>query len=145
MHHKLIESATPEQLKSFLYEQFDELKKTMPDIYRDMECQLYEHIYGDHFSDWKYNCAVSEFKNRDGTTGPHWTVEDAVSVAKSKGITFNHFNEYDFAYVMNVVYSDYYGVIPDTLDSYFKVARAFLEDEDAPKGKAFLYYKAMKN
>lgn len=145
MHHKLLEKATPEQLKSFLYDQFDELKKTMPEVYEDMECELYEHIYGPHFSEWKYDCAVSGLENEDGTKGAHWTVAQTTDLAKSKGITFQHFNEFDFAFVLNMVYSDYYGSIPDTAESYFKVAKAFLMDKDAPEGKAFLYYKAMRH
>lgn len=144
MHSKLLEKATHEQLKSFLYEQFDELKKTMPEVYRDMECELYEHIYGPHFSDWKYECAVAALENEDGTKGAHWTVSQTTDLAKSKGIAFTHFNEWDFAYVLNMVYSDFYGAIPDTAESYFKVAKSFLMDKDAPEGKAFLYYKAMK-
>ena len=44
---------------------------------------------------------------------------------------------------MNMLYSDYYGAVPDNVESYFKMAKAFLEDKDAPEGKAFRYYKAM--
>lgn len=44
---------------------------------------------------------------------------------------------------MNMLYSDYYGSVPDNVDTYFKMAKAFLEDKDAPEGKAFRYYKAM--
>lgn len=143
MHRKMLEKATPEQLKSFLYDQFDELKRTMPEIYDDMEMELYEHIYGPHFCDWKYDCAVSSLENEDGTKGPHWTVNQIVDYAKSHGIEFTHFNEWDFAYAVNVMYSDYYGTVPDNAESYFKLAKAFLMDKDAPEGKAFLYYKAM--
>lgn len=143
MHSKLLEEASHEQLKSFLKEQLDELKRTMPELYEEMECDLYEHIHGPHFTKWKYECAVAGLENQDGTKGPHWTVEDTTSVARQKGLQFDRFNEYDFAFAMNMVYSDFYGFIPDTIDSYYKVAKAFIEDRDAPKGKAFLYYKAM--
>ena len=143
MHRKMLEEATHEQLKSFLLDQFDELKKTMPEIYKDMEEELYEHIYGDHFTKWKYECAVDKLKNRDGTKGAHWTVQQITEYAKSRGASYRDYNEYDLAYAMNMVYSDYYGVINDSVESYFRVALAFIEDEDAPKGKAFLYYKAM--
>lgn len=143
MHTKMLEEATHEQLKSFLYDQFDELKKTMPEIYKDMECELYEHIYGDHFTKWKYDCAVSSLKNRDGTKGAHWTVQQITDYAKARGASYRNYNEYDFAYAMNMVYSDYFGVVQDSTDVYYKIAIAFLEDEDAPDGKAFLYWKAM--
>jgi hypothetical protein len=41
---------------------------------------------------------------------------------------------------MNMVYSDYYGAVPNEVANYVKLAEAFLHDKDAPKGKAFLYY-----
>jgi hypothetical protein len=143
MHHKMLEEATPEQLKSFLSEQFDRLKRIMPELYEDMEEDLYEHIYGHHFTAWKYDCAASKFENQDGTTGPHWSVEDVTSVAKTRNIEFTRYNEYDFAYVINMIYSDYYGSVTDNVESYLKIAKAFLEDKDAPEGKAYRYYKAM--
>lgn len=143
MHTKMLEDATYEQLKSFLMDSFDELKRTMPELYIEMEGDLYEHIYGPHFTKWKYDCAVAKLVNKDGTSGPHWTLNDIVSYAKSHGASYRNYNEYDLAFSMNMVYSDYYGVISDSVDSYYRVAIAFLEDRDAPEGKAFLYYKAM--
>ncbi len=144
MHTKLLEEATHEQLKSFLFDQFNELKDTMPKLYREMECELYEHIHGEHFSPWKYDWAVSELENEDGTRGAHWNVDDITAYAKSHGATYKNYNEYDMAYAMNMVYSDYYGSVPDNLESYFRVAKAFLEDKDAPEGKAWKYWKAMR-
>ena len=142
----MVEDASHEQLKSFVIEQFDILKRSMPDLYKQMECELYQHIYGPHFTSWKYDYAVSELENQDGSKGAHWTVQQITDYAKSKGIRFDkNYNIYDFAYAMNMVYSDYYGSVTDTTDSYFMLAKAFIEDKDAPDGKAFLYYKAMKD
>ena len=45
---------------------------------------------------------------------------------------------------MNMVYSDYYGVVDDSVGSYLKLAKKFLMDKDAPQGKAFKYYMAMR-
>ena len=140
----MLEDATPEQLKSFLMDQFDELKNGMPDLYKAMECELYEHIYGPHFTSWKYDKAVSKFANEDGTYGPHWSIEDVRNVIQNKGIELGEYTDYDFAYALNMIYSDYYGAIPDSLDYYVKMAKAFLLDKDAPKGKAWHYWKAMK-
>ena len=144
MHTKMIEEATPEQLKSFLLDQFDELKRSMPDLYEDMECELYEHIYGPHFNKWKYEKAVGELVNRNGTKGAHWSVSDVNNYAKQHGATYRNYNEYDLAFALNMVYSDYFGAIPDSVDSYYRVAVAFIEDPDAPTGKAYRYYKAMR-
>lgn len=88
--------------------------------------------------------AVEALDNANGTKGPHWSVADITSYAKSRGLTYANFNEYDFSYVLNLMFSDYYGTVSDSVDTYFKLAKAFLEDKDAPVGKAFLYYKAMK-
>lgn len=143
MHTKMLEEATHEQLKSFVHEQFDRLKTSMPELYQEMECELYEHIYGPHFTKWKYDCAASGFENEDGSKGPHWTVEQITDYAKNHGLSYRNYNEYDFAFAMNMVYSDYYGSVSDSTDAYYKLAKAFIEDKDAPEGKAFLYYKAM--
>ena len=40
---------------------------------------------------------------------------------------------------MNMIYSDYYKVIPNDIQSYINFAKAFLDDKDA-KDKAFKYY-----
>ena len=143
MHRKMLEEASPEQLKTFMTEQFDRLKRLMPELYEDMEEDLYEHIHGHHFTEWKYECAVSKLENQDGTKGPHWSVSDVMSVAKAKGMELTKYNEYDLAYAMNTLYSDYFGSVPDGAESYFKMAKAFLDDKDAPEGKAYRYYKAM--
>ena len=117
----------------------------MPSLYDEMECELYESVYGNHFTKWKYDCAVSMLDNKDGTKGAHWSSSDIISLAKSKGASFKGYNEYDFAYAMNMIYSDYYGAIDNTVEAYYRVALAFIEDKDAPEGKAYRYYKAMKH
>lgn len=88
--------------------------------------------------------ATSSMINEDGTNGAHWTLEQTNSVAKSNGIAFDKFNEYDWNYVMNMMYSDYYGAVPNEVNSYTKLAKKFLEDKDASKGKALQYYLAMR-
>ena len=46
---------------------------------------------------------------------------------------------------MNMIYSDYYGAIPNDVSSYVKVAKKFLEDKDGKEGKAFCYYMTMSD
>ena len=41
---------------------------------------------------------------------------------------------------MNMMYSDYYGVVPNEVSSYVKLAKRFLEDKDSSVGKALRYY-----
>lgn len=44
---------------------------------------------------------------------------------------------------MNMIYSDYYGVINDDINTYRNMTLKFLLDKDAPEGKVFIYYLAM--
>ena len=78
-------------------------------------------------------------ENKDSTKGEHWTYSDTTDVLKDLGYDFN---EADWYYVLNMMYSDYYksGRSDDT---YFELAYDFLDDKDAPEGKAKRYYLAM--
>ena len=60
-------------------------------------------------------------------------------------INFKDFNEYDWNYVMNMLYSDFYGSVPNETTVYGKMAYKFIEDKDAPHGKALKYYLAMSD
>lgn len=144
MHKKIIEEANNEQLKEFAYEVFDMLKRTVDEeTYNEIEMDFYKEVYGCHFNKWLLEKATSKMVNEDGTKGPHWTVDQTTMVARSNGIEFKDFNEFDWNYVMNMVYSDYYGVIPNDTASYVKMAKKFLEDKDSEKGKALKYYLAV--
>ncbi len=145
MHKKLIQSATNEQLREFVDDALGMIKETNHDLYDDLELYLYKEIYGCHFSDWLLEKALSKMTNEDGTMGGHWNVEQTTGVAKSLEIAFNGFNEYDWNYVMNMIYSDYYGSVSNEVSTYGRMAKKFLEDKDAPEGKALKYYLAMKD
>lgn len=121
------------------------LKRTVDEeTYDEIEMIMYKDVYGCHFNKWLLEKATQEMVNEDGTKGGHWNLEQTTMVARSNGIEFKHFNEYDWNYVMNMVYSDYYGAVPNETASYVKIARRFLEDKDAEQGKALKYYIAMK-
>ena len=120
------------------------LKETHHDLYDELEIHLYKDIYGKHFSDWLLEKATKDMINEDGTCGPHWTVEQTISVANNMGFIFKEYNEYDWNYTMNMIYSDYYGSVNDDPETYAKMAKKFLLDKDAKHGKALCYYLAMK-
>ena len=92
-----------------------------------------------HFTRETAEYAVSNLKNKDGTIGAHWNYETSEKVLYSNKLDFD---EADWFYVLNMIYSDYYksGRSDDT---YIDLAIDFLSDEDAPKGKAKKYYWAM--
>ena len=144
MHKKLVKEATEEQLREFVEDALTMLKETNPETYETLEMHLYKELYGCHFNSWMLECATKNMVNEDGTTGPHWTVDQTTSVARQNGIAFDKFNEYDWNYVMNMVYSDYYGAINNDTSSYVRVAKKFIDDKDAPQGKALTYFLAMR-
>ena len=143
MHKTLIKSATDEQLREFVDDALGMIKETNHPLYEELEMHLYKEIYGKHFNDWMLEKAVFNMVNEDGTRGAHWTLDQTNSVAKQQGVVFDKYNEYDFNYVMNMIYSDYYGAVPNDTSNYVKLAIKFLDDKDAKEGKALCYYLAM--
>lgn len=145
MHKQLIKEASEEQLKHFIDDAMSMIKETHHELYETLENYLYKELYGCHFNEWMLNKALSEMKNEDGTTGGHWTVEQTNNVAKNLDITLDKYNQYDWNYTMNMLYSDYYGAVPNDATTYGKMAKKFLEDKDGMKGKALKYYMAMRD
>ena len=148
---KLLDSALmlPDQkatmlgLTKILDEHLLELEIYHPKYYWDIIGELHELVNGEHFDESMAIWAVSQMKNEDGTMGAHWTETDTSSVAASEGISFDKFNRWDFYYVLNMIYSDYYNVIGSDTNMYIKMANAFLSDKDAPEGKAWKYWMAI--
>lgn len=118
--------------KDIVHEVMLVFKDKMPKEY----CILMHLIkYGCHIYDEEmYNEAVSylEWANGKGK-GAKWDVD---TLAKLSGIDFEktEFFEYDFAYVANVLWSDYCEIFTDTT-YYLKMAKMYLTDPDYP-GKA---------
>ena len=108
-----------------------------------MEMCLYKKVYGYHFSNWMLSKALQNMVNEDGSHGGHWSVAETTNVAKQHGLSFIDFNEFDWNYVMNMIYSDYYGAVSNDISAYYKLAEKFIKDKDAEPGKAFKYYIAM--
>ena len=140
MYKELIKNAKLEDLREFTCEVMEMVESTNVDIFEQLENRLYKMIYGEHFSPFILDTALGCMVNEDGTTGCHWNLEKTNSVAKQYGIEFKDYNEYDFCYVMNMMYSDYYGVVPNDVSTYVKMSKRFLEDTDGKTGKALNYY-----
>lgn len=131
-----------------LFKKFDEVlemvKHMHPDKYQDIKNDIYVLINGYHFNEEMLECVYEDMINDDGSTAPKWGIEQTTRVAKSNGIVFDNFNEYDWNYTMNMLYSDYCSIFSDNLSYYIKMAIKFLMDKDAPDGKALRYYLALK-
>ena len=143
MHKKILEDASLEQLKDFADYAIMQAKSRDSKLYTGLEMCLYDLVYGYHFSRWLLDKALSSLVNEDGTKGPHWSLEDTTNVAAQYNVEFVNFDKYDWCYVLNMIYSDYYGAVPDDISYYVKLAKKFLHDKDAEPGKAFKYYVTM--
>ena len=128
-----------------LDDHFDEMCILYPETYSDVIEDIHIIVNGPYFDLESATKAVSELKNEDGTIGAKWTVAETSSVASSIGVTFEKFNMYDWHYALNSIYSDYSNVMGINQSVYFELAKAWINDKDAPVGKSFLYYKMMSD
>lgn len=83
---------------------------------------------------------VKSMRNSDGTTGEHFTAEQAEQHRK---VICPDCSKWDFYAALNMVYSDYAAVAKkmgvDRPEYYAHMAKAFLCDEDAEDGKLVKY------
>ena len=91
--------------------------------------------------------ALRGMKNADGSTGPHWTMEQTTAVAESMGIQAPVVPRWAWGVTMNMMYSDYYPVAVEfglnRPEFYAALAKAFLLDKDGPgpEQKLMAYYE----
>lgn len=89
---------------------------------------------------------AARMENEDGTTGPHWGVDQTTAIAESMGMTWEKVSRPCWWITMNMMYSDYSGVAEkygvSIAEFYADMARAFLMDKDGPgaKKKLAAYY-----
>ena len=122
-------------------------------------CRLHklDGMGGDHFRESTKMMGFSRedamhwaerMQNADGTTGPHWTMEQTSAVADARGIG-RDVPRWAWGVAMNMMYSDYYGVAVDfgvnRPEFYAALARAFLMDKDGPgpEEKLCSYYRCI--
>ena len=91
---------------------------------------------------------AAKMQNADGTTGPHWTMEQTSAVADASGAGHD-IPHWVFGVTMNMMYSDYYEVARkfgvNVPEFYAELARAFLMDKDGPgpEEKLCAYYRCI--
>lgn len=86
---------------------------------------------------------AQHMQNEDGTTGPHWTLEQTKQVQSQKGIDCEPL---EFWLALNATYSDLCKVFKKhgiaNIDAYVDFALAFwLNDKDAQPDKLARYYE----
>ena len=116
-------------------------REEMPLEYRRT---MHEIKHGCHIFDKEfYDEATALFVNQDDSRGPHWSLE---TIKAKSGIDFGskEYTCYDYAYVVNMLYSDYGNVFTDP-GYYLRMAKNYLHDHDYfgnPSERA--YHNAVK-
>ena len=160
MHHQI------EENKRVLWKEMEKLgsRKMSPEaagrlaVYRDaykalhMLCEedMQPKGHGVHAADYKAITKetamewTSRMQNEDGTTGPHWSMEQTEQVRKQRSIECDPLA---FYVTMNMMYSDYCRVAEkvgaSSLDFYAYMSKAFLDDKDAGEGKIGRYFSCV--
>ena len=89
---------------------------------------------------------VESMENEDEShpEGGKWTMEEVKPYAQKVGISVEGQKFIDFYAMMNAMYSDYYKVAKEfnvaNPDFFAKMAKAWIDDSDAVKGKTAIYY-----
>lgn len=87
---------------------------------------------------------TKKMHNEDGSKGEHWTMEQVKKLMTQRGIEYNLAEVYA---IMNALYSDYCKVFKkygfNSPEAYLDLALAWLNDSDAVKNKAMMYYECI--
>lgn len=110
------------------------------DLYRGSMLCLYKALHGEHFNEQLATEAVAGMMNEDGTKGAKWDMMQVKNFMNQYRPSSALYNEYDFYYVMNMLWSDHSRILGSDANLYAKMAISWLEDKDVPEGKAFRYY-----
>ena len=96
---------------------------------------LAEKVYNGHLSEEDAHEWVESMQPK----GKKWSLQETTSVMHAHNLMLN---ENDWFAVLNMMYNDYFGDVPDTTDSYVKLAKSWFEDKDIhhPEHKTFNYY-----
>lgn len=141
MLKEILNDATSQDLKNFVADLMSELKIAMPQVYENLLIELHKNVYGSHFSKALVIKACGELEDLNGNKGAKWSLDETNQILANYNLKYN---EFDFYYVLNMIHSDYSNYGNTSIDFYVKLACMFLDDKDAPKGKALKYYLAMR-
>ena len=135
MIHAIVEHGRPEDmdcLSEILIDLIYDLKHTDKGYYHAIEYKLHTMAYGEHLTNEMAHKWVENMSNKDGTKGPHWTMDQTSQYA-------GRHNHSDFFAVLNMMYSDYFNPKFDT-NTYVELANDWLDDSDVPESKTLKYY-----
>lgn len=137
MLQRIIEKGNREdmyKLNDMLDELICDLKEQKPKLYEEYKNDLYELAYGKVITEEVANKWVDEMK----PFGKHWTIEQTANAMQNFGYRFD---KIEFFIVANMIYNDYNDVVRDNEEMALKMAKDFLDDEDAKENKLYNYKK----
>ena len=110
------------------------LKSDHYDKYEKYKMKLYGMAYNYKFNDEMAHEIVENMK----PLGEFWDLKTTTNVKNQYNINVD---EYAFYVVMNSLANDYHNVIStDEVETYAKMAYAFINDEDAKNDKVWKYF-----
>ena len=143
-----------EEFYDIMDEYFTELEEYHPQTYKSLMEEV--HKLGEKInilSEEELNKYLKHIHHKD--MPKLWTLEQTTKVGKDIGIDFDRwkYNTYTFNYIMNMMRADYYSefksmfytrplmkqTVLDSASFYAHLAKAWLNDEDAPADKAMKY------
>lgn len=134
---KIVENGKPEDMKelsNMLDEAIIKVKITEPECYKKYKMKLMGMAYS-----YKFNKDMAEeLVENMRPLGQYWNIETTSKVKKDYDINAD---DCDFYIVMNSLANDYYKIIDrEDIETYSKMAGAFINDEDAIKNKVWKYF-----
>lgn len=123
-----------ERLGDMLEELIYSLKEGHHDLYEDYKEELYELAYGKTIN----SEAATKWVNEMKPVGEHWTIEQTTNAMTSLGYSFN---ATDFYIVSNMMYNDYNDLVKENEELALRLAKDWLDDEDAKEDKLYCYWK----
>ena len=110
------------------------LKDEHYDKYEKYKMKLYGMAYNYKFNEEMAHEIVEDMKPK----GEYWDLKTTTTVKNEYSLNVD---DYTFYVVMNSLVNDYYEAInPDEVETYVKMAYAFINDEDAIKDKVWKYF-----
>ncbi|MBR5303429.1 MAG: hypothetical protein IKU37_01215 [Candidatus Gastranaerophilales bacterium] len=115
------------------------LKDEHYDKYEKYKMKLYGMAYGYQFNEDMAHEIVEDMK----PLGEYWDMKTTTSVKNQYSINVD---DCTFYVVMNSLVNDYHDAInPEEVETYVKMAYAFINDEDAKRDKVWKYFTTIPN
>ena len=123
-----------EEISEIFEDTIYKLKEIDPKCYKKYKMKLLGMAY-----DYKLNEDMAyEIVHDMKPLGEYWDFETTSKVKRDYGVNAT---DCDFYVVMNSLVNDYNKVIDkEDVETYVKMANAFINDEDATKDKVWIYY-----